>query len=159
MTSLLWVYCTVPDMSRIPKSLQQAEQILKDPNGLLQKVYSQSVDLLAIQSVIRKFVPANVYVASIRNETLHLITSSAATATRITYRQRNIIAATRRYGARFEVNRIKVSVRPEDPEFKLPPREPIPPSAENARQLATTAKYIEDDALRKALIKLSKRGE
>ena len=146
-------------MSRIHKSLKLADQILKNPKGLLNKVYSQSRDLLAIQSVIRKFVPSNVYVASIRNETLYLITNSAATATQITYRQRNIIAATRRVGAQFEVNNIKVSVRPEDPEFKLPPREPIPPSVENAHQLATTAKYIEDPALRKALIKLSRRGK
>lgn len=145
-------------MSRIPKSLKQADQILKNSNGLLHKVYSQSLDLLEIQAVIRKFVPANVYVASIRNNTLHLITSSAATATQITYRQRNIISATRRHDARFEVNKLKVSVRPEDPEFKLPPREAIPPSPENARLLAETAKYIEDGALRKALIKLSKRG-
>lgn len=145
-------------MSRIPKSLKQADQILKNSNGLLHKVYSQSLDLLEIQAVIRKFVPANVYVASIRNNTLHLITSSAATATQITYRQRNIISATRRHDARFEVNKLKVSVRPEDPEFKLPSREAIPPSPENARLLAETAKYIEDGALRKALIKLSKRG-
>ena len=146
-------------MSRIPKSLKLPNQILKNPRGSLHQLYSQARDLLAIQSVIRKFVPANVYVASIRNETLHLITSSAATATQITYRQRNIIAATRRYGAQFEVSKLKVSVRPEDPEFKLPPREPIPLSVENAQQLAAMAKYIEDGALRKALIKLSKRGK
>jgi len=146
-------------MSRIPKSLKQPGQILRNPRGLLHNVYAQSRDLLAIQSVIRKFVPANVYVASIRNETLHLITNSAATATQVTYRQRNIIAATRRYGAQFEIKNIKVSVRPDDPELKLPSRQPIPPSIENARQLEKTAKYIEDEALRKALIKLSKRGK
>ena len=148
-----------PNMSRIHKSLKLPDQILKNPDGLLHKVYSQARDLLAIQSVIRKFVPANVYVASLRNETLHLITSSAAAATQITYRQRNIIAATRRYGAKFEVSKLKVSVRPEDPELKLPSREPIPPSVENAQLLATMAKYIEDGALRKALINLSKRGK
>jgi hypothetical protein len=146
-------------MSRIPRSLKRPDQILANPGGLLNKVYSHSRDLLAIQSVIRKFVPANVYVASFRHETLHLITNSAATATQINYRQRNIISATRHYGAQFEVSQIKVSVRPEDPEFKLPSREPIPPSVENARQLVNTAKYIEDDALRKALINLSKRGQ
>ena len=143
-------------MPRTPKT-KKFDQILKNPKGVLHKVYSQSRDLLAIQSVVRKFVPANVHVASIRNKTLHLITGSAAAATQIKYRRRNIIMATRRHGLQFEIDNIKVSVRPEDPEFKLPTRQPIPPSAENARQLAAAAQYIEDEALRKALMKLSNR--
>ena len=145
-----------PDMPRIPKA-KKFDQILRNPKGALHKVYSQSRDLLAIQSLVRKYAPANVHVASIRNKTLHLITSSAATATQLKYRRRNIIMATRKHGLRFEIDNIKVSVRPEDPEFKLPTRQPIPPSAENARQLAAAAQYIEDEALRKALMKLSNR--
>ncbi len=110
-----------------------------------------------IQSIIRKFIPANVSVASFDDHTLHLITNSSATATQIRYRQRNIITATRRLGGQFDIDNIKVSVRPDEPQFSPQLREPIPLSAENARQLAETAQYIEDEGLRKALFKLSKR--
>ncbi len=146
-------------MARIHKSLKRPAQILANPRGLLYKVYSQSRDLLKLQSIVRKFVPSTVYVASLSNETLHLVTSSSAAATQIRYRQRNIISAVRRQESKFDINKIKVSVRPDEPESIPLLRPPSPPSDENARQLAATAQYIEDDALRKALINLSKRGQ
>jgi len=146
-------------VARIHKSLKRPTQILANPRGLLYKVYSQSRDLLKLQSIVRKFVPSTVYVASLSNETLHLVTSSSAAATQIRYRQRNIISAVRRQESKFDINKIKVSVRPDEPESIPLLRPPSPPSDENARQLAATAQYIEDDALRKALINLSKRGQ
>lgn len=146
-------------MARIHKSLKRPAQILANPRGLLYKVYSQSRDLLKLQSIVRKFVPSTVYVASLSNETLHLVTSSSAAATQIRYRQRNIISAVRRQESKFNINKIKVSVRPDEPESIPLLRPPSPPSDENARHLAATAQYIEDDALRKALINLSKRGQ
>jgi hypothetical protein len=144
-------------MPRIHKSMRQPNQILMNPKGALNKIYSKAQDLLEVQSLIQQFVPANVSVASIRDHTLHLVTGSSATATQIRYRQRNIITATRRLGGQFDIDHIKVSVRPDEPQSSPPLREPIPPSSKNARQLADTAKYIEDDGLRKALIRLSKR--
>jgi len=144
-------------MPKIHKSLKRPNQILKNPKGALKKIYSKTQDLLMIQSIIRKFIPANVSVASFDDHTLHLITNSSATATQIRYRQRNIITATRRLGGQFDIDNIKVSVRPDEPQFSPQLREPIPLSAENARQLAETAQYIEDEGLRKALFKLSKR--
>jgi len=95
----------------------------------------------------------------VSNETLHLVTSSSAAATQIRYRQRNIISAVRRQGSKFNISKIKVSVRPEEPEYVPLSKPPSAPSTENARQLVATAQYIEDEALRKALIKLSKRAE
>ena len=146
-------------MARIPKSLKRPAQIIGNPSSRLYRIYSQSRDLLDIQSVIRKFVPSSVHVASLDNETLHLVANSSAVATQIRYRQRIIISAVRRQASEFNINQIKVSVRPDEPEFSPTLKPPSPPSAENARQLAATAQYIEDEALRKALIKLSKRGK
>lgn len=124
---------------------------------MLNNIYTMTQDLLKIQSIIHQVIPANVSVASFRNHTLHLITSSSATATQIRYRRRNIIAATRRLGKQFDINHIKVSVRPEEPPFSPLLREPKPLSAENARQLVAMSRFIPDEALRNALIKLSKR--
>ena len=146
-------------MARIPKTLKRPAQIIGNPRSVLYKVYSQSRDLLDLQATIRKFVPSNVYVASISNETLHLVTNSGAVATKVGYRQHNIIAAIRRPGSQIKISKIKISVRPEDPKFTPVLKEPLPISDDNARQLAATAQYIEDEPLRKALIKLSKRGK
>ena len=145
-------------MSRIPKTFLSPAQIFSNHKGFLNKVYGQTQDLLAIQSVVRNFVPDSVFVASFSNEILHLTTNSSAAATQIRYRQRNIISAVRRTASQYEVTSIKVSVRPEAPKYNPPSIEPTPPSPSNAQLLADTAQYIEDDALRKALIKLSKRG-
>ncbi len=146
-------------MSRIPKSLQRPDQILKNPHGSLNRIYQQSRELLAVEAAIRDLLPDNVRVASLKNRTLHLVTASSATASQILYRRRNIITAARNRHSRFDIRKIEVSVRPEDPEFQPVVKPPSPLSAENARHLSDTAQYIEDDRLRKALIKLSRRGE
>jgi hypothetical protein len=93
-------------------------------------------------------------VASLKNNELTLLTSKSTQATQIRYRQRNIISTLRRRG--LEVSSLKIKVqpifsakKPEDSERYLTPR--------NASQLQLTAAYIEDEALRNALIKLSKR--
>jgi hypothetical protein len=144
--------------SRIHKSLKRPNQILGNQKGILNKVYAQTRELLAIQATIRNFVPDNVHVASVRDGVLHLITNSSATATRIKYRRRNIVSAIRNQSKNLDVNKIAVSVRPEDPDTRPAAREPLPISSESANQLSDTAKFIEDDALKQALIKLSKRA-
>jgi hypothetical protein len=93
-------------------------------------------------------------VASLKNNDLTLLTAKSTQATQIRYRQRNIISALRRRG--LEVSSLKIKVQPifsaktpEDSERYLAPQ--------NASQLQQTAAYIEDEALKNALIKLSKR--
>ena len=132
--------------------------IMNDAGGALARVFRQTRELLAIQDVVRQFVPPNVKVASIQDKTLHLVTPSSAAATQIRYRQRAIIASIRQSGTELDVTGIRVSVRPEAKPKEPPTSSPRPPSEENARQLASTAEYIEDEALRKALMRLSNRS-
>ena len=139
-----------------PKSPQSPSQIL-GKSSQLNKLYKEAQDLLALQSVIRSQVMADVYVTACRDRSLHLITSSSATATRLRYRQRNIITQLRQQ-CHIDIDKLKVSVRPDETRKTAAPAQALPPSSENARQLADMAKYIEDEGLRKALIKLSKRG-
>ena len=91
---------------------------------------------------------------SLKNNDLTLLTAKSTQATQIRYRQRSIISALRRRG--LEVSSLKIKVqpifsakKPEDSERYLTPQ--------NASQLQQTAAYIEDESLRNALIKLSKR--
>lgn len=144
--------------TRFPSSLKKPDQILNDPRSSLRAIVAESQRLLSLESIIRNFVPPQVHVASIRDKTLHLVTESGAVATQIRYRQRSILAAIRKQASDLNIQTLKVSVRPINPEPEITLPEAKPPSPENARQLASTAQYIEDDSLRKALINLSKRA-
>ncbi len=143
--------------TRISGSLKRPKDILTNQKGILSRVYKQSRELLAIQAVIQESLPDSVYVASIQNGCLHLVTSSSSTATRIKYGERNLVTSLRNRGKGLDISKITVSIRPEQPETKLTAPEPMPISRESAEQLSNTAKYIEDEPLRNALINLSKR--
>ena len=141
-------------MSRVPKSIRSTQQILKGSNHILHSLYAQSQELRTIQQIVDGVLDVETSVASLKNNELTLLTAKSTQATQIRYRQRNIISTLRRRG--LEVSSLKIKVqpifsakKPEDSERYLTPR--------NASQLQLTAAYIEDEALRNALINLSKR--
>jgi hypothetical protein len=141
-------------MSRVPKSIRSTQQILKGSNHILHSLYAQSQDLRTIQQIVDGVLDVETSVASLKNNDLTLLTAKSTQATQIRYRQRNIISALRRRG--LEVSSLKIKVqpifsvkKPEDSERYLTPQ--------NASQLQQTAAHIEDEALKNALIKLSKR--
>jgi len=141
-------------MSRVPKSIRSTQQILRGSNHILHSLYAQSQDLRTIQQIVDNVLDVETSVASLKNNELTLLTAKSTQATQIRYRQRNIISALRRRG--LEVSSLKIKVqpifsakKPEDSERYLTPQ--------NASQLQQTAAYIEDEALKNALIKLSNR--
>ena len=141
-------------MSRVPKSIRSIQQILKGSNHILHSLYAQSQELRTIQQIVDRVLNVATSVASLKNNELTLLTAKSTQATQIRYRQRNIISALRRRG--LEVSSLKIKVQPifsrkksEDSERYLTPQ--------NASQLQQTAEHIEDESLRKALIKLSRR--
>ena len=142
-------------MSRIPTSVKSTRQILKGNNHILQSLLTQSRELLEIESLISRYVDEPFSISSLKNNELVLTTASGAIATRLRYRQRNLMSSLRRHG--FDIKNIKIKVQPE-----LQP--PKPPeierylSPESAHQLAASAQYIEHEPLKKALISLSNRG-
>ena len=141
-------------MSRVPKSIRSTQQILKGSNHILHLLYAQSQELGTIQQIVDDVLDVKTSVGSLKNNELTLLTARSTQATRVRYSQRNIISALRRRG--LEVSSLKIKVqpifsakKPEDSERYLTPQ--------NASQLQQTAAYIEDEALKNALIKLSKR--
>ena len=145
-------------MSNYPKhpylSPERPSQILSK-SAVLKSLYARTKELLLIQDFIRSHISGDIYVAAHKEQTLHLIARSSTVATQLKYRQRNIISLLRQ---RYPIEKLKISVQPKDPDPPQFLHPAIPPSSENARQLADTAKYIEDEGLRKALIKLSERA-
>ena len=155
-------YILAYHVPRIPKSIRSPKQLFQRSNGTLNTIFSHDSALLTIESVVTNvvtnIVPGEFQVASFNNGILHLITPSAALATRIKYSQRALISALRQRRNPYIVKKIKISVRPDIPERTETIRSAKPPSAENARYMADAAKYIGDESLRKALIKLSERA-
>jgi len=156
-------------MARKQKYFKDPAQIFSRPRSRLNRIFSKSQDLVKLQNALRQTFPGEVYVASLSEGILHLITPSASLATRLRYRQKAIKAALEQMplpGAGshnrrevLQIMQIKVTV---SPNYKLPTapkRSAIAPSPETARLIAEIAQYIEDEPLRKALIRLSRRGE
>ncbi|MDA0789267.1 MAG: DciA family protein [Proteobacteria bacterium] len=141
----------------IPKSLSRPDQILRH-SSVLKDLYARANVLLSVQDTVRRILDADVRVASCDEGSLHLVADSGAIATRLRYRQRAIITAIRQ-SSHLDINSLKITVQPIEP----PPEPDVtvrtPPSAERARQIADTAKYIEDEQLRKALIRLARQGD
>ncbi|MBO6700763.1 MAG: DUF721 domain-containing protein [Pseudomonadales bacterium] len=143
-------------MPRIHKSTRSTGQILKGSNHILQSLLAQSRELTSIQKIVDHFVNDDCAVASFKNRDLTLITPTGSLATRIRYRQRNIIAALRRSG--LEVRNLKVKVQPLA--FReLPPEIDRNLSQQSARQLDELADSIQDNALKGALKRLARHAD
>tara|TARA_E500000331_G_scaffold71533_2_gene66262 strand:- start:2169 stop:2690 length:522 start_codon:yes stop_codon:yes gene_type:complete len=173
-------------MPKPPRSLKRSSQILKAGKGQLRTIYDETRRLQALHRRVAKHVYGDIDVASFSNGDLHLITPSAASATRIRYRQKILISELNREQGP-SIGSLRVSVRPvtsnplknsltsnsansgragafanpgdEDPPNQVDRRPARELSRQSAEHLAETAKYTKDDNLRKALERLSKRGK
>jgi hypothetical protein len=141
---------------KILSSARLSQTLLSTNRGTLNRLLAHSQDLLALQMLVRKMVPGDIFVASMDKGQLHLITPSAALATRLKYSQASLLASLKQRHNPYPVDSIKISVRPDYIPATRTARTPAQPSAKSAEQVAETAKYIEDADLRKALFNLSR---
>ncbi|MDA0977101.1 MAG: DciA family protein [Proteobacteria bacterium] len=141
--------------AQIPRSVRSTGQILKGANHILHSLYAQSRKLTDITTIVREAGSADASVSAFKNKELVLITASGAAASRIRYRQQNIIDALGRAG--IEVNRVRVKV---DPGYFKDPAPVVERhlSEHSARNLESTAEHIEDPDLKHALKKLAERA-
>ena len=141
-------------MSRVPKYIRSTQQILKGSNHILHSLYVKTGELRTIQQIVDDVLDVETSVASLKNQELTLLTAKSTLATQVRYRQHSTISALRRRG--LEVSSIKIKVQPTFPAKSLENSERyLTPLI--ASQLQQTAAYIEDEPLKNALIKLSKR--
>ena len=141
-------------MTRVPKSIRSTQQILKGSNNILHSLYAQSQELRTIQQIVDDVLDVEVSVASLKDNELTLLTGKATQATRIRYRQRNIISALRRRS--LEVSSLKIKVQPSFT-TKISEKSDRYLTPQIASQLQQTASYIDDQSLKDALIRLSQR--
>ncbi|MDZ7686890.1 MAG: DUF721 domain-containing protein [Gammaproteobacteria bacterium] len=143
-------------MPRIHDSIKSPIRILKG-KGAISRLYRHARALLDMQARIREVVPGDIYVAGFHDGVLHLVTPSAALATRLRYQQRRFTGTLEFEGK--PVKSLRVSVRPDLEKPAPEPAQNREMSEASARRVAETAEYIEDDGLREALIRLSSHSK
>ena len=140
-------------LSKVSLKAKHPLEIMSE-SSLLSKLRSNADKLLSIEDLIQRNLSLNLRVAALNGDTLHVIAPSSYVATTIRYRQQTILNLVR---SQYAIKKIKLSVRPSEPLSAVCLKPPLRPSPENAKQIALAAQYIENEGLRKALIKLSKR--
>lgn len=145
-------------MARLPKSITLPARMFRQPKGVLRNIFDEARILLDIQAAVKEVVRSDIQVAGLNNGELHLVTPSAAIATRIKYSQKSIIGILKTRRGDKPIQSIKVSVRPIFDKPEPPERLAIPPNAANALQLEAAANHISDPELKKALRKLAARA-
>ena len=146
-------------MPRLPKSITLPAKMFLQPKGVLRNIFAEARILLDIQAAVKEVVRVDVQVASLNQGELHLVTHSAAVATRIKYSQKTIIGALKTRKGVQPIDSIKVSVQPVVEKTKRELKSALPPNPENAKQLESAANFVTDPALQKALRKLAARGK
>ena len=141
-------------LSKVKLKAKHPVEIMSE-SSLLNKLRANANKLLSIEDLIQRNLSLNLQVAALQGDTLHLIAPSSSAATNMRYRQQTIISLIRN---QYPIEKLKLSVRPNEPPPPPYRKPPIKPSAENARQITIAAQYIENEGLRKALIKLSRRA-
>lgn len=148
-------------MPNLLKSITLPRQMFRNRQGVLRNIYAETRILLDIQAAVKAVIPGDIHVSALKDGELHLVTQSAAVATRVKYSQNSLIAALKAERRTKKVTSIKVSVRPFygfDDKPGQPERQAIAPNAENGRQLKSAAAHIDDPDLKSALLKLSERA-
>ena len=150
-------------MPDLPKSITLPRQMFRNRQGVLRNIYAETRILLDIQAAVKAVLPADLHVAALNDGELHLVTPSAAVATRIKYSQKSLLGALKAERLPSPVTSIKVSVRPfygfDSPNSNQPERQAVAPNAENGRQIRSAAAHIDDPDLKSALLKLSERAK
>jgi hypothetical protein len=146
-------------MSHDSDTLKSIATLLLEQSGPLHNLYSKACILKELQQTIEGCLPAamtsHVKISSYRNNDLHLIIDNAHWATRLRYIEHDLIKKLKSVDGFHQLNRVRYSVRPS----YTPPlsnKTALSISVDNAKHIASVAKNIEDEQLRKALIKLSK---
>ena len=92
------------------KFTRSTRQILRGPNHILHSVYAETRKLAEISEIVEAVSQVEVAVSSFKNNQLVISVATAAIATRLRYRQNNIISRLRHRN--FDVQSLKIRVDP-----------------------------------------------
>ena len=145
-------------MSTAPPWFKRPSQLFKSPTSPLYDIYRKAQTLNQQLELLETCLPTeirgHIRVASLKDRTLHLFADSGTWATFIRYHQVEILEDLQQFVSFRHLQHIRCSVRPwyQAPRDKSPTRQI---SEESAEHIASAANYIDDDNLRKALMRLA----
>ena len=132
--------------------------IFRQQGNAVNGVYQGAARLMRLQRVVDRYlasIPAAAQVAAFDGKTLTLTLPSAPVATRLRYCTPQLVRSLRNHTEFHGIKDLAVHVRPSHVRPQPEPPERPPMSADTARHIERTAKYIEDETLRKALESLA----
>lgn len=145
-------------MSIDQNPLTRPSSLFSNPASELHALFQQALTLDKLQQLVYRYLPLStqphIRIAVYRDDVLRLVTDSAQWATKLRYQESELIEKLKCHQSFQTLTHIRITVKP----WYAPLREQRSVnqiSARNAKQMVTAAKYIEDEPLRKALIKLS----
>ncbi len=145
-------------MKKADQTLKPVSSLFNQKTSRLNTIYQQARRLDDLQKTLLDILPdsmrPHVRICSYQRDSLHLFVDTAHWATRLRYMESDLIATLRTLSSFQHIKTVRYSVRPvyTSPSYH---KSACAISKENADHIATIAKYIEDEPLRKALIKLS----
>lgn len=131
--------------------IRRTSKILEQTSGNLQKLIARAKSFAEMQVKINNFLDAEIKIGSITEQSIHLLVSSAALATQIRYRQRDLLEFLHKSNPTSKLQQVKISVRPESDESHEIAVEARQLSSESKSLITATADGIDDMDLKQAL--------
>jgi hypothetical protein len=131
--------------------IRRTSKILEQTSGNLHKLIARAKSFAKLQVKINDFLGADIKIGSITEQSIHLLVTSAALATQIRYRQRDLLEFLHRSNPTSQLQQVKISVRPESDESHETSVETRLLSSESKSLITATAEGIDDSDLKQAL--------
>jgi hypothetical protein len=145
-------------MKKVNQTPKPVGNLFSKTTSRLHTIYQQACRLDDLQKTLMEILPVtmrpHVRICNYQGDSLHLFVDTAHWATRLRYMELELITNLRALSSFQHLKSVRYSIRPvyTPPSYHKSARAI---SKESANHIATVAKYIEDEPLRKALIKLS----
>ena len=147
-------------MARVTNPLRSSSSLFTRSASVLGNLYQRVQHLARVQKLLDEFLPSNsrghFLVASFDDEQLLLVADNAHRAATLRYRESELIRSLKQEPQFHRLKQIRFVIRPRITPEKKPVEIHKTLSERAAREIASSAKYIEDTELREALIRLSR---
>jgi hypothetical protein len=134
--------------------IRRTSKILEQTSGNLQKLIARAKSFAEMQVIINDFLGAEIKIGSITKQSIHLLVTSAALATQIRYRQRDLLEFLHKSNPTSKLQQVKISVRPESDQSHESDETSVEArllSSESKSLITATAEGIDDNDLKRAL--------
>ncbi len=131
-------------------------------NKLSPSIRQKAQQLKRLQQAILASLPLDchdhIHIAGIRDNQLIVLTDSPVWQTRLRLYSQSMLEALHQH-ANIKLNRVRIRLTPGQREIEEPPPEPRVLSPQSAQIIEQTARGVSDEALSRALLRLSRKAK